>query len=445
MHVKAAKHLSKSGRRSLSGAETSRAIVVQRHAALAPFQVRSFRFQWPADLCTSWAFEMEMLILGWYVLVETGSVKLLVLFGALQFVGSLFSPLFGVAGDRIGHRQLLLMTRSIYAMLALLLMLLSFTGNLSAVAVLVISGLAGVLRPSDMVMRHALIAQTLPPAQLLGALGISRTTSDSARIAGALAGAGAVAAFGMTIAYAVVTVLYVVSALLSAGVAGRSAAQSAVRTVATPATPVQDLRLAFSYVWARPVLLGAMGMAFLANLLAFPFFLGLLPYVAKDIYLIGQTGLSTLAASFSAGGLAGSLLLSANLWHFRAARMMLVAGLAWFAVVVLFSQVTEMRVGIVLLMLAGFAQNLCLTPLAGVMLRGSEEAVRGRVMGMRMLAIWGLPFGLLLAGPLIEHFGFANVGATYGLLGIALTLAIGSRWRADLWRPDSPANSAAQP
>ena len=246
----------------------------------------------------------------------------------------------------------------------------------------------------------------------------------------------------MTAAYAVVTVLYVVSALLSAGVAGRSAAQSAVRA---PATPVQDLRVAFSYVWARPVLLGAMGMAFLANLLAFPFFLGLLPYVAKDIYLIGQTGLSTLAASFSTGGLVGSLLLSTNLWHFRAARMMLVAGLAWFTVVVLFSQVTEMRIGIVLLMLAGFAQNLCLTPLAGVMLRGAEEAVRGRVMGMRMLAIWGLPFGLLLAGPLIEQFGFATVGAAYGLLGIALTLAIASRWRADLWRPDSPANSSAQP
>ena len=44
---------------------------------LAPFQVRSFRFQWPADLLTSWGIEMENLILGWYVLVETGSVLLL--------------------------------------------------------------------------------------------------------------------------------------------------------------------------------------------------------------------------------------------------------------------------------------------------------------------------------------------------------------------------------
>jgi len=31
---------------------------------LAAFRVRSFRFQWPADLLTQCAFEMETLILG---------------------------------------------------------------------------------------------------------------------------------------------------------------------------------------------------------------------------------------------------------------------------------------------------------------------------------------------------------------------------------------------
>jgi hypothetical protein len=57
--------------------------------ALAPFRVRSFRFQWPADLATSWAFEMETIILGWYVLVETGSVLWLTAFGALTFLGTM--------------------------------------------------------------------------------------------------------------------------------------------------------------------------------------------------------------------------------------------------------------------------------------------------------------------------------------------------------------------
>ena len=76
-------------------------------SALAPFRVRNYRFQWPADLLTSWAFEMETLILGWYVLVETGSVLLLTVFASLNYVGTLIAPMFGVVGDRIGHRDLL--------------------------------------------------------------------------------------------------------------------------------------------------------------------------------------------------------------------------------------------------------------------------------------------------------------------------------------------------
>ena len=95
-------------------------------AALDPFRVRSFRFQWPADLATSWAFEMEALILGWYILTETGSVESLVIFAALAWLGSLFSPFFGIAGDRVGFRALLYITRAIYAGFALVLTVLAF-------------------------------------------------------------------------------------------------------------------------------------------------------------------------------------------------------------------------------------------------------------------------------------------------------------------------------
>jgi MFS family permease len=88
-------------------------------ALLAPFQIRSFRFQYPADLLTSWGTEMENLILGWYILAETGSVLLLTLFGSLQYFGTLIAPMFGMAGDRIGHRIVLCSMRAIYTILAL--------------------------------------------------------------------------------------------------------------------------------------------------------------------------------------------------------------------------------------------------------------------------------------------------------------------------------------
>src|ERR1700690_2563869 len=83
-----------------------------RLSALTSFRTRNYRFQWPADLLTSWAFEMETLILGWYVLSETGSVVLLTVFASLNYTGTLIAPMLGVAGDRIGHRDLLAMMRA---------------------------------------------------------------------------------------------------------------------------------------------------------------------------------------------------------------------------------------------------------------------------------------------------------------------------------------------
>src|SRR5881296_2645562 len=109
-----------------------------RPSALAPFSIRNYRFQWPADLLTSCAFEMETLILGWYVLVETGSVLLLTLFASLTFIGTLIAPMFGVIGDRIGHRDLLAMMRATYAVLAATLMTLALTGHLTPFYVMVI-------------------------------------------------------------------------------------------------------------------------------------------------------------------------------------------------------------------------------------------------------------------------------------------------------------------
>ncbi|MEY3429126.1 MAG: hypothetical protein RIS60_2478 [Pseudomonadota bacterium] len=136
----------------------------------APFRVKSFQFQWSADLATSWAFEMETIILGWYILTESGSVLMLVAFGSLQFLGSLFSPVLGVVCDRMGYRQMLWATRAVYAFMALLLMTLSYLQALTPERVLCFAAVVGCLRPSDQMMRNALIARTLPADQLMGAL-----------------------------------------------------------------------------------------------------------------------------------------------------------------------------------------------------------------------------------------------------------------------------------
>jgi MFS family permease len=400
----------------------------------SPFAVRSFRFQWPADLLTSWAFEMEALILGWYVLSATGSVRQLATVAALAWLGSLFSPFFGLAGDRIGHRAVLCITRSVYALLACVMTGLTLSDALQPWHVFAIAAIAGLLRPSDMVMRSVLVGQTMRPEVLMGALGLSRTTSDTARVAGALAGAGGVALVGMGAAYVIVTLMYVAAVLLTLGVAGRS-------SHASPAHPWSDLKDGFRYAWHKPDLVATFAMAFLVNLLAYPFVLGLLPYVAKDIYMAGQAVLGYLAASYWTGALAGSLFVGSGRLPSGAARTMLWSAGLWFAATLLFGQTTTLSIGMALLFVAGLMQSFCLTPLAAIMLRSSDEAMRGRVMGVRMLAIWGLPLGLVAAGPLIDSIGYAATSFIYNGLGLAATIAMGWYWREALWHRTAAANA----
>jgi MFS family permease len=413
-----------------------------RPSALAPFLIRNYRFQWPADLLTSWAFEMETLILGWYVLVETGSVLLLTLFASLNFVGTLIAPMFGVVGDRIGHRDLLTMMRTAYALLAATLMTLALTGYLNPLYVLMIVTVMGLVRPSDLGVRGALVATIMPSDQLIGAISLSRTTMDIARIAGALSGAGLFAALGMGPAYMAIVSLYIVATLLTLCVVAPSKphpvgemADGVLRR-----SPMRDLKEGMAYVWTTPRMRAAIWIAFLANLTAYPLSNGLLPYIAREIYGTNQTGLGYLSASFAAGSLAGSIALSL-IGGIRIARLMIGATVVWYATLLVFVQMQTLPAAVVCLMLAGFSQSLAMISIAVILMRTASEHFRGRVMGVRMLAIYSLPLGLLAAGSLIGEIGFVATGTLYAATGLALIMAVVLHWRADLWHVHAPANA----
>jgi MFS family permease len=414
-----------------------------RTPALAPFSVRAFRFQWPADLATSWAFEMETLILGWYVLVETRSVFMLTVFASLLYIGTLLAPMFGVMGDRIGHRNLLCAMRSVYATCAITLMAFTFLGILEPGLVLAVTAIVGLVRPSDIGMRAALVGETMPPDRLVGALGIQRTTQDSARIAGALTGAGLVATLGMGPAYIVVSCFYVISILLTLK-AGRARVERhpTVAGASTPArvSPWRDLKEGVGYVWHTPHLRAAMLLAFLLNLTAFPLFNNLLPVVAKDVYLSDQTTLGYMVAGAASGALTGSIVLSRFAHRVPPARMMIVFSMAWYAMLLVFARAPDPAIGIPVLVLTGFVQSLAMVPGTAMLLRNSDEQFRGRIMGIRMLALYGNLPGLLLSAPLIASIGYPNTATLYCAIGIFFTLAIAVTWRAQLWRLDAPAN-----
>jgi len=82
-----------------------------------------------------------------------------------------------------------------------------------------------------------------------------------------------------------------------------------------------------------------------------------------------------------------------------------------------------------------------MVPLAVMLLHIAGPRFRGRVMGVRMLAIYGLPVGLLLSGVLIPRLGFTYTAILYCAFGLLVTAAIGWHWRTVLWPRAAPANT----
>lgn len=413
-----------------------------RSAALAPFAVRSFRRQWLADLCTAWALEMEMLILGWYVLVESGSVVQLTLFGALMYVGTLLSPLLGTLGDRVGLRHVLAGMRTSYALLAGVILVLVASGQLSPSRVLVVAFLVGLIKPSDIGLRTARVGAIVPPEHLVAAMGISRTTQDSARIGGALAGAGFMASLGMASAYALIVTLYLAGTVLTlrSGGVPRPPTATAASTPRRP-SPWRELLEGLQHVWHTPRLRAAMLLAALVNLCAFPLSGGLMPYIARDVFGLDQQGLGWLVASFATGALLGSLGISTFGARLPPARTMLATCVVWYLCLLGLALPIGAPVAMALYLAAGLNQSVSMLALSIILLRTSHERFRGRVMGVRMLAIYTLPLGLLASGPILATLGFRALVVLYVGLGLALVGVIAMAWRHDLMLREAPANA----
>ncbi|MGI9422402.1 MAG: MFS transporter [Hyphomicrobiaceae bacterium] len=405
-----------------------------------PFAVKNFRYQWLADLATSWAFEMETLVLGWYVYVTTGSVLLLTILGSLLFIGTLLSPFVGVGADRIGHRNILCGMRCIYFILSLVMVAAILFDALTPAIALGVAFLMGLVRPSDIGMRTSLVATTIPAQLLVGAMSVSRTTSDSARIFGALTGSGLFAVVGIGVTYGAIAMLYLLGLIMTLLIDSRVSDLPVRATADKDRSPWRDLIDGLGYVWSTPHLQAAMWLAFLVNLTAFPLTIGLLPYVAKEIYGSGETGLGFLIASFSLGALIGSLALSVFGQRVQSARMMVIFAAAWHGCLLVFAFTQTLLVGCLVLAFAGLAQSLCVVPMSIMLMRTSSPVYRGRVMGVRMLAIYGLPIGLVIAGTLIEMVGFQVAMTAYMVTGIICTLLILLRWKRDLWPATAPGN-----
>ena len=94
----------------------------------------------------------------------------------------------------------------------------------------------------------------------------------------------------------------------------------------------------------------------------------------------------------------------------------------------MFGQIQSPLAGTLLITLIGAIQSFAMISMAVLLLTITEETYRGRVSGVRILAVYGLPMGLIAGGALIEWIGVGATFILFGVVGIGGTLAVAARW-----------------
>ena len=379
---------------------------------------------WVADIGLNWAEFMEIIILSWFVLESTNSPLVLGLFGALRFTGTLAAPFFGVVVDRLGRRKIFLASRISFLAISTTVLLLSLNQLLTVPIVLALASVAGMCRSMDMIVRQSVLPEIVGEEKLQNGVALSRTGRDFTQIIGPVCGGILMEMAGTTYSYVVIVLLYATSLLLIARVKGLPDNV----TVKGKDSVIRNVRQGISYVQSEKIIMGLLVIAFIVNFTAFPMNNTLLAVVAKDIMNRGATSLGWLMGAYSFGSLLGSLTIGSISGMGSAGRVMVVGSILWHVGILVMAYMKWFYPALPVLVLIGMSQAFAMVTMAMMILKYTATDMRGRVLGLRQLAVYGLPIGLLLSGYLAERNGVFSALTVNGVVGLVLLALSLMKW-----------------
>ncbi|MEE9148207.1 MAG: MFS transporter [Candidatus Tectomicrobia bacterium] len=186
----------------------------------------------------------------------------------------------------------------------------------------------------------------------------------------------------------------------------------------------QNLREGLHYSRREAGLWTALVLAGLVNFVGLPLQSTLLPVFAREVFSVNATGLGWLGATAGAGALLGSMAMIRLASMQRAGQIMVWGTFAWSLFVLLFAFIPRYELAVVILGVIGITQTLSLTNMTIMLLNTSAADMRGRIMGLRSLAVAPHFLGGLLSGVVAEHFGAPQAAMACGVVGMVVTLAV---------------------
>jgi MFS family permease len=357
-----------------------------------------FRLYFAGQVVSASGTFLQQTAIGWLVLRLTGSASSL---GLVLAAGGLPSLLLGPWGgsiaDRVDLRKLLMVTQTIFALLAGLLWVLAADGSAGVGLIVVINVIGGFVQIVDSPARQALVGQLVEPGDLASAVSLNGVVMNTARVVGpALAGV-LIVTVGTTPCFAVNALSYlaVVGALFFVHplhqVQGRSHRHGG------------GVRDGLRYARSRQQLWLPLVMMALVGLLAFNFSV-VLPVLAKETFHGSGGTYGLLSTMLSLGSIVGSL--GVGLVHHPRRPYLMAASAAFGVCLAATALAPTLPLACAALVLTGAAGFSFVTLASTTLQLHSSTAYRGRVMALWVFVYLGTtPIGSILSGWIISGAG----------------------------------------
>lgn len=361
---------------------------------------------------------MEVIVLAWFVLQLTNSPFLVGLITSARMAATILGAFSGALADRLPRRLVLMGVQGITAALCATMVGLIITDMLQTWHIFAIAFLSGLARIFDQPARQALVADTVKTESIFNGVALNIAAMNLTMIAGPLLGGTLFALFGPSGSYSFITGLYLIGAFLFFFIRARPTSVDGTESI------WNIMSEGITYVKSQKIIIAALLMAAIANLTAFPFLFTLLPVYARDILGTESTGLGILMSATGFGALIGSLGLASTRSSRYAGRLLIATMIGWHCMTIVISQTQQFYMAFLFLILTGVLQSMSMVLIATLLLEIAAPEYRGRVMGLRALAVYALPIGSAISGAMVSKFGLETTALINAVIGVILILIL---------------------
>ena len=388
------------------------------------FQYPKYRAFWLGTVGTVSGFQILAMAQGWLVYELTSSPLVLGYVGAATSIPAIiFTPLGGVAADRLDKRHIVIAVEGLSALMVFIIATLTLLDLIQVWHLVVVAIVAGSAAPFEGPAGEAIYPNLIGREAMTSGVALNAAVWNGGRIVAPAAAGGIIAASGTAPAFYVSSAGFMLMVTVMFFLKVKSV------QAASYGNPAQEMVRGFKFVVENRVFLALIGLAVWASLFGTASTM-LMPAFAVDILEVGAEGQGIMWSASGVGALATTLWLGSKGNTGPSGPVVIGGAVAAGVSIVLFALTAEyvgsFYLAIVLMFVQGVFMSAYTVGSMSALQLMVPDHMRGRVMGFFALT-WSLfPLSALQAGAMAELVGVPWAVAIGGVLvsGFALGLAV---------------------